>query len=181
MNILTNTPPTEELQRIDAAHHMHPFSANAEFRTKGARVIKSAKGAYLTDNDGNEFLDAMAGLWCVNIGYGRNELADVAHRQMQELPYYNSFFKSTHVPVIALSEKLAQLAPEGMNNVFFANGGSDANDTNVRMVRHYWARMGKPSKKTIISRHNAYHGSTMAGASSRSRSTRCRARARRAV
>ncbi|MEM7243341.1 MAG: aspartate aminotransferase family protein [Pseudomonadota bacterium] len=165
MNILTNTPPTEELQRIDARHHMHPFSANAEFHKTGARVIKSAKGAYLYDNDGNEFLDAMAGLWCVNIGYGRTELAEVAYRQMQELPFYNTFFKSTHVPVIALSEKLASLAPKAMNNVFFANGGSDANDTNVRMVRHYWARMGKPTKKTIISRLNAYHGSTMAGAS----------------
>ncbi len=165
MNIITNAPPTEELQRIDAAHHMHPFSANAEFEKVGARVIRSATGAYLTDTDGNEVLDAMAGLWCVNIGYGRNELADAAHRQMQELPYYNTFFKTTHIPVIALAEKLAEMAPGDLNNVFFANGGSDANDTNIRMVRHYWARLGKPEKKVIISRHNAYHGSTMGGAS----------------
>ena len=91
MNQLTNYLPTDELQRRNAAHHMQPFSAQDELSARGARVITSAKGVYITDSDGNQYLDAMAGLWCVNIGYGRSELADVAARQMRELPYYNTF------------------------------------------------------------------------------------------
>ncbi len=165
MTAITNHLPTEELQRLDAAHHIHPFSANHDLGTEGARVIVRAKGIELTDSDGNQILDAMAGLWCVNIGYGRDELAEVAARQMRELPYYNSFFKTTHVPAIALAQKLAQLAPGDLNHVFFASGGSEANDTNIRMVRTYWAMKGKPEKSIIISRKNAYHGSTVGAAS----------------
>ncbi|MDV7143053.1 aspartate aminotransferase family protein [Tropicimonas sp. TH_r6] len=165
MNMLTNHPPTAELQALDSAHHMHPFTAGAELAETGARIIKSAKGVTLTDTEGNQILDAMAGLWCVNIGYGWDSIADVAARQMRELPYYNTFFQTSHVPVIALSQKLAEMAPGDLNHVFYASGGSDANDTNVRLVRHYWAAKGKPTKKVIISRENAYHGSTMAGAS----------------
>ncbi|SDI37403.1 aspartate aminotransferase family protein [Aliiruegeria lutimaris] len=165
MNMITNHLPTAELQALDSAHHMHPFTAGAELARKGARIITRAKGVTLTDSDGNQILDAMAGLWCVNIGYGWDSIAEVAARQMRELPYYNTFFQTSHVPVIALSQKLAELAPGDLNHVFYASGGSDANDTNVRLVRHYWAAKGKPTKKTIISRMNAYHGSTMAGAS----------------
>ena len=165
MNQLTNYLPTDELQRRNAAHHMQPFSAQDELSAQGARVITSAKGVYITDSDGNQYLDAMAGLWCVNIGYGRSELADVAARQMRELPYYNTFFQTTHVPVIELSERLAQLAPENLNHVFYAGSGSEANDTNIRMVRQYWALKGHPERKVIISRKNAYHGSSLGSAS----------------
>ncbi|MEO0691817.1 MAG: aspartate aminotransferase family protein [Pseudomonadota bacterium] len=165
MNIITNHLPTAELQALDAAHHMHPFSHNEEFATKGARVITRAEGVELIDSDGNRMLDAMSGLWCVNIGYGRDELAEVAARQMRELPYYNTFFKTTHVPVIALANKLAELTPGNLNHTFFAAGGSEANDTNIRLVRHYWALKGKPAKSTIISRKNAYHGSSVGSAS----------------
>ncbi|MEZ5812752.1 MAG: aspartate aminotransferase family protein [Rhizobiaceae bacterium] len=165
MNVFTNHPPTDELQALDAAHHMHPFTANGELAAKGARVITRADGVMLTDSDGEQLLDAMAGLWCVNIGYGRNELAEVAARQMRELPYYNTFFQTSHVPAISLAAKLAELVPGDLNHVFFAGSGSEANDTNIRMVRHYWARKGKPEKTVIISRRNAYHGSTMGGAS----------------
>ena len=165
MNKITNHLPTAELQALDAAHHMHPFTANDELAAKGARIITRAEGVTLTDSEGKQYLDGMAGLWCVNIGYGRKELADVASRQMQELPYYNTFFQTSHVPVIALSAKLAELAPEHLNHVFYASSGSEANDTNIRMVRHYWASKGQPSKQVIISRHNAYHGSTLGGAS----------------
>jgi putrescine---pyruvate transaminase len=165
MNMITNHMPTKELQALDAAHHMHPFTAGAVLAAKGARVITAAKGAILTDSDGNKLFDAMAGLWCVNIGYGRDELAEAAARQMRELPYYNTFFQSTHVPAIALASKLAELVPGDLNQVFFAGSGSEANDTNIRLVRHYWAAKGKPDKKIIISRKNAYHGSTMGGAS----------------
>lgn len=165
MKDITNHMPTAELQALDAAHHMHPFTAGSELAEKGARIITGADGVTLTDSEGQKILDAMAGLWCVNIGYGRDELAEAAARQMKQLPYYNTFFQTSHVPAIALAAKLAELAPGDLNHVFFASGGSDANDTNVRMVRHYWAAKGKPEKKVIISRWNAYHGSTMAGAS----------------
>ncbi|MGR3617500.1 MAG: aspartate aminotransferase family protein [Paracoccaceae bacterium] len=165
MTSITNHMPTAELQALDSAHHMHPFTADGELEEKGARVITRASGIYLTDSEGCEILDAMAGLWCVNIGYGRDELADVAARQMRELPYYNTFFQTTHVPAIALATKLAELAPGDLNHVFFAGGGSEANDTNIRMVRHYWSLKGKPGKSVIISRHNAYHGSTVGSGS----------------
>ena len=165
MSTITNHMPTAELQAIDSAHHMHPFTAGGELAAKGPRVITRAEGVWLNDSDGNRIIDAMAGLWCVNIGYGRSELADVAARQMRELPYYNTFFQTTHVPVIALAQKLAELAPGDLNHVFFAGSGSEANDTNIRMVRTYWAMKGKPSKTVIISRKNAYHGSSVGSGS----------------
>jgi putrescine aminotransferase len=165
MSQISNHLPTAELQAIDAAHHMHPFTANGELAAKGARIITRAKGVTLTDSEGNEILDAMAGLWCVNIGYGRDELADAAARQIRELPYYNTFFQTTHVPALALAKKLANLAPGDLNHVFFASSGSEANDTNLRMVRHYWALKGKPEKSIIISRWNAYHGSSVGSGS----------------
>lgn len=165
MSLISNHMPTAELQALDAAHHMHPFSANQTVADRGARVITRAEGVYLTDSDGNRILDGMAGLWCVNLGYGRTEMADVAARQMRELPYYNTFFMTTHVPVIALSQEVAKLAPEGMNKTFFASSGSEANDTNIRLVRTYWAVKGHPEKSHIISRKNAYHGSSVGSAS----------------
>ena len=165
MTVITNHMPTHELQALDAAHHMHPFSTQDVLAKRGARVITRADGVWITDSDGNRIIDGMAGLWCVNVGYGRDRLADVAARQMKELPCYNTFFMTTHVPAIALSQKLAEVAPGDLNHVFYAGSGSEANDTNIRMVRTYWAQKGKPDKKVIISRTNAYHGSTMAGAS----------------
>ena len=165
MTAITNHLPTAELQALDAAHHMHPFTTGDELAAKGARVITRAKGVYLTDSDGNEILDAMAGLWCVNLGYGRPEMGAVAARQMNELPYYNTFFQTTHVPGIALAAELAELAPGTLNHVFFAGSGSEANDTNLRMVRTYWAEKGQPEKSHVISRKNAYHGSSMGSGS----------------
>ena len=165
MNKITNHMPTAELQALDAAHHLHPFSDDAELKKKGVRIMKSAKGAWLTDTEGHRILDAMAGLWCVNIGYGRKELAEAAAAQMEELSYYNTFFKTSHIPAIALAAKIAEITPEGLNHIFFASSGSEANDTNIRLVRKYWDVKGQPDKRVIISRKNAYHGSTM-GASS---------------
>ncbi len=165
MPAITNHMPTSELQALDAAHHMHPFTHGSGLAAKGARVITRADGVWLMDSDGNRILDGMAGLWCVNIGYGREELAEVAARQMRELPYYNTFFQTTHVPAIALAQKIAELAPGDLNNVFFAGSGSEANDTNIRMVRTYWAEKGKPEKSVIIARRNGYHGSSMGSAS----------------
>jgi len=165
LNFSTNHLPTSRLQELDAAHHMHPFTDGAELAAKGTRIITSAKGVFITDSNGNQLLDAMSGLWCVNIGYGRSELAAAAHRQMQQLPYYNTFFQTSHPPVIALSAKLAELTPDGFNTVFYAGSGSEANDTNIRLVRHYWNIKGNPGKQIIIARHNGYHGSTMGGGS----------------
>ncbi len=107
----------------------------------------------------------MAGLWCVNLGYGREELVEAATRQMRELPYYNLFFQTAHPPAVALAKAIADIAPAGMNHVFFTGSGSEANDTVLRMVRHYWAIKGQPAKKVVIGRWNGYHGSTIAGAS----------------
>ena len=165
MNKITNHMPTAELQALDAAHHMHPFTENAALAKKGARIMKSAKGVWLHDTEGHRIIDGMAGLWCVNIGYGRTELGDVAKRQMDELAYYNTFFQTSHIPAIALSAKLAALAPGDLNHVFFAGSGSEANDTNIRMVRRYWDIKGQSEKRIIIGRTNGYHGSTMGGGS----------------
>ena len=165
MPAITNHMPTRELQKLDAAHHMHPFTTGSDLAAKGARVITRAKGVFLTDSEGEEILDGMAGLWCVNIGYGREELAEAAARQIRELPYYNTFFQTTHVPGIALAAKLAELAPGDLNHVFFASGGSDANDTNIRMVRTYWQMKGQPDRNIIIARKNGYHGSSMGSGS----------------
>ena len=156
---------TQQLQEIDGLHHIHPFTDHKALMEKGTRVITRANGVYLWDSDGNKILDGMAGLWCVNVGYGRQELVDVATKQMMELPYYNNFFQTTHPPAIELSKALVDISPPQFNHVFFTNSGSEANDTVVRMVRHYWNLEGKPEKTVIISRENAYHGSTVAASS----------------
>lgn len=154
-----------ELQAQDAAHFLHPFTDHKELRAHGSRMIVRGDGPFIYDSEGGELLDAMAGLWCVNIGYGRDELADVAAAQMRELPYYNAFFKCATPAPVQLSAKLAEIAPPNINQVFYGSSGSESNDTAVRLVRHYWALEGKPEKNIIISRDNAYHGSTVAGAS----------------
>ena len=155
----------DHLQRVDAKHHLHPFTDTKEINDQGTRVIVKADGVYIWDAEGNKLLDGMAGLWCVNVGYGRKELAEAAYRQMQELPYYNSFFQCTTPSAIELAEVLANLAPSHINRVFFTSSGSESNDTVVRMVRRYWDLLGEPQKTVIISRKNAYHGSTVAAAS----------------
>jgi len=165
MTAVSNIYPTAALRAADAAHHIHPFTDTKALNAEGSRIITHADGVWLTDSDGNRILDGMAGLWCVQIGHGRQEVAEAVHRQMSELSYYNTFFKTTHPPAVALSEKLAELAPAHMNRVFYCSSGSEANDTVFRMARFYWDQMGKPEKKTIIGRWNGYHGSTLAGTS----------------
>jgi putrescine aminotransferase len=156
---------TKALQELDKQSYMHPFTDSKAMHEKGTRIITSADGCYIYDSEGGKTLDGMAGLWCVSIGYGRDELADVAAKQMRELPYYNSFFGTAHPPVIKLAAQLKRLAPDNISHVFFTGSGSESNDTNVRLVRHYWQAKGQPTKRTIISRDNAYHGSTMAAMS----------------
>jgi putrescine aminotransferase len=161
----SKNPQTLEWQQLSNDHHLAPFSDFKQLKEVGPRIITHAKGVYLWDSEGHKILDGMAGLWCVAIGYGRDELADAASKQMRELPYYNLFFMTAHPPVLELSKAIAEIAPEGMNHVFFTGSGSEGNDTMLRMVRHYWAIKGQPDKKVIISRKNGYHGSTVAGAS----------------
>jgi putrescine aminotransferase len=156
---------TSEWQSLDSRHYLHPFTDFHQLGQKGSRIITRAEGVYIYDSEGNRILDGMAGLWCVNLGYGRKDLAEVACRQMQELTYYNSFFQCAHPPVIELSQLLSDLSPGNFQHVFFTGSGSEANDTQVRLIRRYWDLMGKPDKMTIIARNNAYHGSTIAGAS----------------
>ncbi|OGB17951.1 MAG: aminotransferase [Burkholderiales bacterium RIFCSPLOWO2_12_67_14] len=160
---------TKAIQALDSAHYIHPFTDHAGLASRGARVITRAENIYVWDSEGAKILDAMSGLWCVNAGYGRKELADAAYQQMMTLPFYNSFFNTTNVPAVQLATKLASLAPvvggRKFEHVFFSSSGSESNDTNVRMVRRYWDLLGQPQRKVIISRNNAYHGSTMAGAS----------------
>ncbi len=160
-----STYDTAQLQREDSAHYLHPFTDHAALARKGARVMVRGEGIYVWDSDGKRILDAMSGLWCVNVGYGRKELADAAYRQLLELPFYNSFFNTANVPAIKLAGALTSIAPPGFEHVFFTGSGSEGNDTIVRMVRRYWDIERQPKRKVIISRYNAYHGSTVAGAS----------------
>lgn len=161
-----NTPRTTQAwQALDAAHHLHPFSDAHSLNQLGSRVVVRGEGVRIWDSEGQCIIDGMAGLWCVNLGYGRKELAEAAYQQMLELPFYNTFFKTTHPPVIELSTLLAELTPPQFNHVFLTNSGSESNDTVIRMARHFWAAQGQPQKKILISRINAYHGSTIGGAS----------------
>ena len=155
----------QALQQLDAAHHIHPFNDNAELAKKGTRILTKGEGCYVWDAEGHKLLDAFAGLWCVNIGYGRKSMGEVAARQMEKLAYYNTFFQSSNEPAIHLAAKLAELAPAGVNHVFYTNSGSEGNDTVLRMVRHFWAVQDQPLKNIVIGRFNGYHGSTVAGAS----------------
>jgi putrescine---pyruvate transaminase len=160
-----NTRSTADIQAADAAHHWHPFTDSADLARAGTRVISSASGCWLTTNDGERLLDGMAGLWCVNVGHGREEIVEAVARQMRQLAYYNTFFQCTHPLATEFAEALAQVAPPHMNRVFFTNSGSESNDTVFRLARVYWDCLGKPGKKTFISRRNGYHGSTVVGAS----------------
>lgn len=162
---LNNSYNTADLQRRDSAHYMHPFTDTQQLAEQGARIITHADGVYIWDSEGNKILDGMSGLWCVNVGYGRKELVDAAAKQMTTLPYYNSFFNTSVIPAIELAELLAEVTPPQFNHFFLGNSGSEGNDTIFRMVRRYWDILGKHQKKTFIARKNAYHGSTVAGAS----------------
>ena len=155
---------TDDLRKKDATFHFHPFTDHKTLGLEERRVITRADGVWLWDSDGNRIMDGMAGLWCMNVGHGRQEIVEAVRAQMSELSYYNTFFKTTSEPAIQLSEMLSEITPPQFTMSFFGGSGSDGNDTVVRMVRTYWQMLGKPEKKIIISRENAYHGSTVASA-----------------
>ena len=152
-------------QALDSDHYIHPFTDHKDLGEKKSRIIVRAKGVYIYDVDDNEILDAMSGLWCVNAGYGRTELADAASDQLKELPYYNSFFQCANPPSIELAQMLKNITQAHLNRVFYTGSGSESIDTMIRIVRRYWEVMGQPKRTTIIARKNAYHGSTIAGVS----------------
>ena len=160
---------TQDVQALDSAHYFHPFTDHKGLSAKGARVIERGDGVYIWDSEGNKIFDGMSGLWCVAVGYGRDELVDAATKQLKELPYYNSFFQTTNVRAVELATAIIGIAPKQASNpfthVFFTGSGSEGNDTVLRAVRRYWDIRGQKQRKTIISRWNAYHGSTVAGAS----------------
>lgn len=154
-----------QLKELDALHHLHPFTTHSSLRSGGARVIVRGEGPYIFDSEGKRILDGMSGLWTTAVGYGREELAKAAYDQMLELPFYNTFFRTTHPPVVELSRKLAEMAQAPLNNIFYGSSGSESNDTAIRLIRHYWSLKGEPQRRIIISRKNAYHGSTIAAGS----------------
>jgi putrescine aminotransferase len=156
---------TRHWQALDAAHHVHPFSDTAALNKEGVRVITHGDGVYLWDSDGNRIIDGMAGLWCVQLGYGNRELADAGYEALKELPYYNHFFKTSNPWTIELARRLVSFLPDGHDHVLFANSGSEANDTALKLIRYYWNLRRKPEKKIHISRDYGYHGVTFGGAS----------------
>jgi len=162
---MSTNAKTAKLRRLDQAHHLHPFTNLSKYRQEGGRIITRAEHVYIYDSDGNKILDGMSGLWCCNLGYSQSSIKDAIYAQLQELPYYNNFFQCANAPAVELARALVEVTPAQFNHVFFTNSGSEANDTNVRLIHRYYTLLGKPDKKLVISRKNAYHGSTIAAAS----------------
>jgi putrescine aminotransferase len=162
MNMQANTG---NLQQLDQSHHLHPFTDFRDYAQHGGRVFSRAEHIYIYDSNGHKMLDGMSGLWCCNLGYSQQSIIDAVTEQMQQLPYYNNFFQCSNQPAIELAKALVDITEERFNHVFFTNSGSEANDTNLRLVSRYYQLQGRPEKKHIISRKNAYHGSTIAAAS----------------
>lgn len=165
----TSTPKlsarTKRWRKLDALHHLHPFTQTELLNREGVRIITRAKGIYLWDSEGKKLLDGMAGLWCVQVGYGNKDLAQAGCEALRTLPYYNHFFKTANPWTVELAAKLAKLLPQGHTRVLFANSGSEANDTALKLIRYYWNLKGKPEKKIHLSRALSYHGVTMATSS----------------
>ena len=159
------TLDTPTLRQLDQAHHLHPFTDFHDYSEHGGRIMSRAEHIYIYDSEGHRMLDGMSGLWCCNLGYSQQGIIDAVHAQMQELPYYNNFFQCSNQPAVELARALVEVTPPQFNHVFFTNSGSEANDTNLRLAHRYFQLLDQPEKKLIISRKNAYHGSTIAAAS----------------
>ena len=160
-HIIMNSPAP--LQSLDLAHHLHPFTDQTAMAAEGgSQIIVSGRGCYVTDQNGRQLLDGLSGLWCVNVGYGRQEIVDAVADQMQQLPYYCSFFNSTTEPAIRLAARITELAPAGLNHAMFSNSGSEANETALKMIRAYQKLRGRSGKVKVLSRTFGYHGVTLA-------------------
>ena len=163
--IMSKARTTKQWQRLDTQNHLHPFTDYHAYNQKPGRVINRAEHIYIYDTDNNQIMDAMSGLWCCSLGYSQPEIAEAVSRQFSQLPYYNNFFQCSNAPSIELAERLVNITPDQFNHVFFTGSGSEANDTNIRLIRRYWDLKEQPKKRIILSRTNAYHGSTIAAAS----------------
>ena len=161
----TESQKTTALRQLDQAHHLHPFTDLRQYSQLGGRIITRAEHVYIYDTDGHKMLDGMSGLWCCNLGYSQTSIKEAIFAQLQELPFYNNFFQCANEPAVELARALVEVTPPQFNHVFFTNSGSEANDTNLRLVHRYYSLLGKPEKNLVISRKNAYHGSTIAAAS----------------
>jgi adenosylmethionine-8-amino-7-oxononanoate aminotransferase len=156
--------PNRSLVEMDRDHLIHPVSSFRGHEKHGARILKSGQGMWLTDSEGRQVLDAFAGLWCVNVGYGQESVVEAAAKQMRELPYATGYFHFANEPAIRLADELTTLAPEGLDHVYFTLGGSDAVDSAIRYIVHYFNAIGKPAKKHFIALEWGYHGSSSNGA-----------------
>ncbi|MBT4521445.1 MAG: aminotransferase class III-fold pyridoxal phosphate-dependent enzyme [Halieaceae bacterium] len=162
---MNGTIDTSTLSQLDRSHHLHPFTDLGRYSKDGGRIVSKAEHIYIFDSDGNKILDGMSGLWCCNLGYSQQSIVEAVYNQLQELPYYNNFFNCSNQPSLEMAKALVDVTPDQFTHVFFTNSGSEANDTNIRLVHRYFDLLDKPQKKIIISRKNAYHGSTIAAAS----------------
>ncbi|AWJ84417.1 aspartate aminotransferase family protein [Azospirillum sp. TSH58] len=149
----------------DKAYFLHPYTNLHAHETQGPLIIERGEGVRVFDDSGKEYIEGLASLWCVSLGWGEERLVEAATRQMRKLPTYHVFGHKSHEPGIDLAERLIKLAPVPMSKVFFANSGSEANDTAVKLVWYYNNALGRPEKKKILSRVKAYHGVTVATAS----------------
>ena len=162
---MSDTVEISAAGQSDQRHHLHPYTQLRQFEKEGPLVIVRGEGVHVIDENGNKYIEGLAGLWCASLGFSESRLAEAAHRQMLELPYYHSFSGKTPGPVPALVEKLMQWAPKPLARVLFANSGSEGNDTAFKLVRYYNNALGRPKKKKIIARNKGYHGVTLAAAS----------------
>ncbi|MBJ7556853.1 aminotransferase [Marinomonas spartinae] len=158
-------PTTEALRALDQAHHIHPFTDVGAYQKSGGRIVTRGEHIYFYDSEGSKVLDGMSGLWCCNLGYSQPKIVEAIHEQLQVLPFYNNFFQCSNDTAVKMAEAMAQVTPNHLNHVFFTNSGSEANDTNIKIVHRYYQILGKPEKKHFIARNNAYHGSTVAASS----------------
>lgn len=149
----------------DVAYVLHPYTNLKRHEAVGPLVITRGKGVRVFDDNGKDYIEGMAGLWCTALGWGEERLAEVAARQMRELPFYHTFNHKSHEAAVELAERLVTMAPVPMSKAFFANSGSEANDSAIKLIWYYNNAIGRPLKKKIISRHKAYHGVTVATAS----------------
>ena len=153
---------TSALQAMDRAHHIHPLTDHRVLHAAGTNVIVSGEGCFLIDSKGNRLLDMMAGLWCVNVGYGRSEIAEAVYQQLKVLPYYCSALNSTTDTTILLAEKLSCLAPPNLNHVYFSSSGSEGNESALKLIRFYNKLTGRRDRTKILTRVHSYHGATLA-------------------
>jgi 4-aminobutyrate---pyruvate transaminase len=161
----TGAAPGNSAASRDIAHFLHPYTNLTKHREVGPMIIERGKGVYVYDDAGKEYIEGLAGLWCASFGFGEEALIEAAVQQMRRLPYYHTFAAKSHHPGIDLAEKLKAIAPVPMSKVFFANSGSEANDSAVKMIWYYNNAKGRPKKKKILGRIKGYHGVTVASAS----------------